>query len=1371
MPAVPQWARVLAASAGAVVALFGAGNAAALPPGFQESVAFSGLASPTSVRFAADGRVFVAEKSGLIKVFDSLSDPSPTVFADLSTNVYNFWDRGLLGLALDPQFTAGRPYVYVLYTYDAAIGGLAPRWGTPGVLSDPCPTPPGPTGDGCVVSGRLARLTANGSTAVPNSHLVLVEDWCQQYPSHSIGSLAFGADGALYVSGGDGASFNFADWGQDGNPLNPCADPPGGIGALLTPPTAEGGALRSQDLRTSADAASLDGAILRVDPNTGNAMPDNPLAFSSDLNARRIVAQGLRNPFRITVRPGTSDVWIGDVGWNDWEEINRLGPLSAVTNFGWPCYEGNGRQSGYDNANLNICESLYGQAGAVTSPFYTYAHSAKVVTGETCPTGSSAISGLAFYNGGTFPAQYNGALFFADYSRNCIWVMFPGGNGAPDPATRATFDAPAAGPVDLQVGPGGALFYADLNGGTIRRISAIGANNAPNAAISATPTNGPAPLTVQFDGTGSTDPDGDTLSYAWDLDGDGAFDDSTTPSPSWVYPVGTVTARLRVTDPSNATGTASVVINSGNTLPTASISTPAPTTLWRVGDTIGFSGSATDQQDGTVPAARLNWSLDLRHCFDADTCHTHHLQDFAGVSSGSFTAPDHEYPSHLLLRLTATDSFGATDDETIRLDPRTVDLTFNSQPSGLQLTVGSGSSSTPFTRTVIVGSVHSVSAPSPQSLGAASYRFASWSDGGAATHTIIAPATATTYTARYDAAGPSDLVAAYSADAGAGTTVADVSGNGNGATLTGATWTGAGRFGGALSFDGLNDWATVADAASLDLGVGMTLEAWVRPSALGGWQTVLLKEQPGQLVYALYGNTDSNRPSGHVFVGGDLDTRGTAALPVNAWTHLAATYDGATLRLYVNGSQVSSRAIPGSMVGSTGALRIGGNGVWGEWFAGLIDEIRIYSRALSVAEIQNDMNTSVAAPPPPPPPDTQPPTVPTLGVQGGPSSTTLNWTASTDNVGVDHYDVHRSIVAAFVPSPVNRIAQLSGTTLTDAALAPGVYFYRVVAYDAAGNLAPSNEASGTVTGDTSAPTVAITAPTEGATVSASVNVAATANDDVAVAGVQFKVDGQNLGAEDTSAPYVVSWNTSGVTNGSHALTAEARDAANNRRTSSIVQVTVDNTTPPPAAGLVGAYSFNEGTGTTLTDRSGTGNNGTVAGASWSTAGKNAGALSFDGVNDQVTVADANSLDLTRMTLEAWVFPTALGGLWRTVLLKEQPGQLVYALYSNTDTSRPSAHVYVGGDRDTRGTAALPLNAWTHLAATYDGTTLRLYVNGVQASSQAVAGSILTSSGALRLGGNTVWSEWFAGRLDDVRIYNRALSAAEVQADMNRAITP
>ena len=122
-------------------------SAAPVQTGFQEDTVFSGLTQPTAIEFASNGQVFVAEKSGLIKVFDGLTDTTPTVFADLRTNVHNFWDRGLLGLALAPNYPAN-PYVYVLYTYDAAIGGTAPRWGTVGGTSDGCANPPGPPATG-----------------------------------------------------------------------------------------------------------------------------------------------------------------------------------------------------------------------------------------------------------------------------------------------------------------------------------------------------------------------------------------------------------------------------------------------------------------------------------------------------------------------------------------------------------------------------------------------------------------------------------------------------------------------------------------------------------------------------------------------------------------------------------------------------------------------------------------------------------------------------------------------------------------------------------------------------------------------------------------------------------------------------------------------------------------------------------------------------------------------------------------------------------------------------------------------------------------------------------------------------------------------
>ncbi len=123
---------------------------------------------------------------------------------------------------------------------------------------------------------------------------------------------------------------------------------------------------------------------------------------------------------------------------------------------------------------------------------------------------------------------------------------------------------------------------------------------------------------------------------------------------------------------------------------------------------------------------------------------------------------------------------------------------------------------------------------------------------------------------------------------------------------------------------------------------------------------MLLKEQPGQLVYALYSSTDNSRPSGHVYTTGDMALGGPSVLATNTWSHLAMTWDGLTIRMFVNGTQVASGALAGTAALSASPLRIGGNSVWGEWFAGLIDEVRIYNRALSAAEIATDRDTAIA---------------------------------------------------------------------------------------------------------------------------------------------------------------------------------------------------------------------------------------------------------------------------------------------------------------------------------------------------------------------------------------------------------------------------
>jgi hypothetical protein len=169
---------------------------------------------------------------------------------------------------------------------------------------------------------------------------------------------------------------------------------------------------------------------------------------------------------------------------------------------------------------------------------------------------------------------------------------------------------------------------------------------------------------------------------------------------------------------------------------------------WAVGDTIGFNATATDPQQGTMPAAAFSWQVSIRHC-PSGVCHTHPYTVFPGVASGSFAAPPHEYPSHLLLTVTVTDSGGLTDTRTIQLDPKTVTLTFASAPSGATVTVGETDHVAPYSETFIQGAPFTVTAAPTAGTGATSAAFSAWSDGGARSHVITAPATPTTYTATY----------------------------------------------------------------------------------------------------------------------------------------------------------------------------------------------------------------------------------------------------------------------------------------------------------------------------------------------------------------------------------------------------------------------------------------------------------------------------------------------------------------------------------------------------------------------------------------------------------------------------------------------
>ncbi len=408
------------------------------------------------------------------------------------------------------------------------------------------------------------------------------------------------------------------------------------------------------------------------------------------------------------------------------------------------------------------------------------------------------------------------------------------------------------------------------------------------------------------------------------------------------------------------------------------------------------------------------------------------------------------------------------------------------------------------------------------------------------------------------------LVAAYGFDETSGSGTSDASGYGNHGTLTGASRTASGRFGRAVSFDGVNDQVAVSDSTSLDLTDEMTLEAWVRPtSANSGWRTVVLKEQADDLVYGLYAAATGYRPSGHVFVDGDDErVQAPAALPANEWSHLATTYDGSALRIYVNGTLADTFATTGAMTASSGTLRIGGNTIWNEWFDGSIDEIRVYDRALTANQIQDDMDDPVGSPAA----DTTAPTVPGNVHTTASTATTVSlaWNASTDAVGVTEYGVYRD--GTLVASP-------TGTSSTVTGLACGTsYTFAVDAADAAGNRSGQATLSATTSDCPTGPDVdAPTTPTGFAKTSSTqtaISVSWSASTD------NTAVTSYRTYREDATAgnPTGTSYTFTGLTCGtSYSLAVDAADAAGNRSAKATITASTnacpDTTAPTAPTGL------------------------------------------------------------------------------------------------------------------------------------------------------------------------------------------------------------
>ncbi len=747
---------------------------------------------------------------------------------------------------------------------------------------------------------RVSRFTASGATASLASEVVIWEDATASSDEHHGLALAF--DGAsprhLFITVGE----HFL------------GDPAQNLSSEL-------------------------GKVLRINID-GTIPTDNPFYDGSGPNADRVYALGLRSPFRSFFDVPTNRLFVGDVGGNSvassQEEFNVITPGA---NYGWP-----------------ICE---GNCGAPTYalPFYTYPHAGR----DAC-----AVSGVV-YRGTAFPAEYQGNYFIGDFAQNWIKRIVFNGNGTLNsvqnfmPVSGMPDTASVGSVVHMTVGPDGALWYTSIGNidgenqnPFIGRIRYAQGNMPPVAQASATPLIGQAPLTVSFSSTGSSDPEGQALSYLWTF-GDGQT--STLANPTHVYSTGTFTARLSVSDGVLSTLASPLIITSGNP-PVPSILGPLNNALFRAGDIINYSGSATDTEDGLIPPSGLSWNIDFHHA-----THVHPSSAIVGQASGTFLIPtsghDFNGQTSYEFRLTATDSTNVFASQSVTIHPDKSNIVLDTVPSGLTVTLDGITKTTPLTYDTLIGFTHTLGAAS-QIVGPTTYTFARWSDGGAQTHNITVPAASTSYVATFAAAStplPSGLVAAYSMNAGSGTSVADTSGNAHTGTLSGAgaTWTTSGKYGGGLNFNGSSGAVTVPDSPAFALG-NFTLSAWIKPTALTGWQTILIKEQTSGCGYWLQ-TADRLLSTGFNGGTGCLE-HADGNLVVGVWTHVASVFNDTanTVSGYVNGVLVFTEPETRAPQSNTQPI-VMGQTANGERWRGTLDEVHIYNRALSVAEIVQDMNT------------------------------------------------------------------------------------------------------------------------------------------------------------------------------------------------------------------------------------------------------------------------------------------------------------------------------------------------------------------------------------------------------------------------------
>ncbi len=545
---------------------------------------------------------------------------------------------------------------------------------------------------------RLSRFTANATLTgtISGSELIIYEDSKDADAEHHGGAINFGNDGKIYFTTGE----HF-----EGTP--------------------------AQDL------TSPRGKVLRFNPD-GTIPTDNPFYDGAGPNYDAVWAYGLRNPYRAYYDAPTGRLLIGDVGGNNYSTaIEELNVGIRGANYGWPNVEGISNNPAY------------------TNPIYSYAHLGR----------DAAITGGFVYHGSQFPSSYQGSYFFADYSQNWIKRLTFDANGNVngvfnfEPANGAA-DGATGDIVYLTEGPDGALYYIDLGYSDttftagiskIRRISYVNTDAPPIVAAAATTaTQGPAPLTVSFSSQGSADPEGRPLSYAWNF-GDGST--STAANPTHTYTVaGPYQARLTVFDGVSSTISNAIGISVGIPPVVAPVtltnSNPAAAPgFFRAGDMISYGATATDP-DGTLPASSYSWTIDFLH-----EGHIHPSTPVVGVTGGTFTIPTagHDYSGNTRYRvtLTVTDADGLQSTQSALIYPEKVNLSFDTTPPGLTLYLDGIAHTGPFVYDALIGFNHTIEARN-QTIGANTYNFASWSDGGAQQHVIVAPVSPLQpYTASY----------------------------------------------------------------------------------------------------------------------------------------------------------------------------------------------------------------------------------------------------------------------------------------------------------------------------------------------------------------------------------------------------------------------------------------------------------------------------------------------------------------------------------------------------------------------------------------------------------------------------------------------